>query len=328
MRCRIAALVVFSVCLSFLWLLDTPLIRYSNVGHNIGCVANQMINMPPAIDFLALGSSRVREGIDPEEMIRYSGGRLKTAFNVGESGLDIARSHTIVKDLLDRGVVLGAVFVEVDLDAVRGIRPYRGRLNISYPGFMRYREILDVASVIPDPVAAFAATSRLVVAKVKFGLGLLMGGGLRESLIALSYPPARSCVKKDLAFSNEKREKRKERKLRQLKETFGDLTTAEDERFSYVDTPSARLELAYLEKLRILAHERRFRLLVGRHWGYADPPISAATVMHIRELLPEFVYPEASFVRQNSTDFVDASHMRIQSRKAFSRWLTDIVVGN
>ncbi len=325
---RIVAFIVLSLCLSFLWWLDTPLIRYSNVGHNIGCVANQMINMPPSVDFLALGSSRIREGIDPEEMIRHAGSRLKTAFNVGESGLDIARSHTIVKDLLDRGVVLGVVFVEMDLDAVGGIRPYRGKLNISYPGFMRYGEILDVASVMPDSVSAFAVASRLFVGKVKFGLGLLMGGGLRESLVALSRPPSLSCMKKDLAFSSEKREKRKERKLRQLQEIFGDPAAVEDDRFSYVDTPSSRLEFAYLEKLRRLAREHGFRLLVGRHWGYADPPLSVAAVERIQTQVPEFVYPGAWFVRQHSEDFVDASHMRKNSRDAYSRWLTDIVVGN
>lgn len=328
MGSRLFGLVVLAASLAFVCWIDTPLVRYSNVGHNIGCVANQLINIPRRVDFLAVGSSRVREGVDPAVMIEYSDHRIATAFNAGESGVDIARSYTIIKDLVDNGIVLGTVFVEMDVDAIGGVRKYTNSLNISYPGFIHYSEILDVASVMPSRIEAIGVASDLLVRKLSSGLGLHIGGEIRKTLFALFQIPAISCNKKDLEFSSEKREKRKEKKLAQVQEVFGDSLFAEDDRFTYTGSPSSKLELTYLEKLRELARRKGFKLLVSRHWGYADPPLSMEALKRIRALVPEFIYPDAGFVRQNSREFVDSTHMKKKSRDAYSRWLTAIVIAD
>lgn len=319
---------VLAVAAAFLTTLDAVAVRQASVVGMGKCSVRQLLNLPQRIEFIALGSSRVRAGISTEAIEHTLGSAPSSAFNFGRSGLSTLRSYITLRDAMDRGVRPRYVFLEVDLDALQDAQdasPIKMPVNAA---FMKYA---DTALMLELP----EGRSSLSIARLCL---LTLLDKIRGSVIPVlsmdplwaTLQPGAAPVASCQAGADFERTERGERALDALRRNLPARGAADDHavreyRAGANGSAARQQELLFVGKVRELAHAHGATLLVARHGQAYEPPLSESAIEAVHRDVPEFVQAPADVVRATWADFLDATHMGPQARVIYSTWLAGLM---
>jgi hypothetical protein len=322
------ALVLAALALFLVWA-DTPGFRHGIVQGQQACAVNQTLSLPPGVDFIVIGSSRARQGVDPEVLKEASEGRIRMPMNFARNGKGAARHFTLLDDLLARGARPTAVLFELDIDRLMSnVEP----MNIPVPqdiGFQTFATVFESFVVHPQRpvIERFHNVALKVLLKVRSALVYVFSGGaVSHQYQAFRADGAASVCRPEHVVRRPVHVRRYQVSIQKFDKLFGpSRATAEDDRFSLGSTLHAQIEQFYLQKMRSIADRHQVQLLVTRLWRAGQPPLSEQALARIRAVIPEFVYPPAEHVRNSWANFLDASHLDPKGREAYSRWLAEEV---
>ncbi|TNF52376.1 MAG: hypothetical protein EP308_11495 [Burkholderiales bacterium] len=326
------ALLLMALALFLSWT-DSAGFRQGIVRNTQACAVTQMLALPPGVDFVAIGSSRIRQGIDPQHMVKVSGGRLRQPMNFGRGGRSVQRNFAILEDLLERGARPAAILFEVDLDRLASNAKTR---SIPVPrdiGILSFRDLFGTYGAHPDrPVIERLQNVALkVLVKLRTALMYTFSGdAIGHQLLALRTEQAdTTCRVPNYDVRLPVHVEKTEALVQHYDKVFGpSRRTTEDDRFQPGNGLHAQDERHYLERAREVAARHRVRLIVTQPWNAGQPPLSGPAQDRIRAIIPEFVYPPPELVRASWDHFFDHNHMDTQARLAYSGWLaTEVVRG-
>jgi hypothetical protein len=330
MRAWRPALLLMALVLFLSWT-DSAGFRQGIVRNTQACAVTQMLALPPGVDFVAIGSSRIRQGIDPQHMIQASGGRLRQPMNFGRGGRSVQRNFAILEDLLERGARPAAVMFEVDLDRLASNAKTR---SIPVPrdiGILSFPALLATYGAHPDRpwVERLQNIALKVLVKLRTSLMYTFSGdAIGHQLLALRTEQAEAtCRVPNYDVRLPEHVAKTEALVKHYDQVFGpSRRTAEDDRFQAGHGLHAQDELHYLNRARQVAARHQVRLIVTQPWNAGQPPLSGQAQARIRAIIPEFIYPPADLVRASWDHFFDHNHMDAQARRAYSGWLAQEVV--
>lgn len=325
-----AALSILGVFVAFLVSLEDPEFRFGSAGNARQCLANQIINMPEDPDIVLLGSSRLRRGVSPEQMVEDLGGDLKV-YNLGRSGFSTPRSYVLLRTLYDKGARPSVVVVEAELEAMRGVFArdkvrQRADWKVDSAAALGFRDMLDIPRSVFDAgvFGQMAFVGAGIARKIEMGIEQTLTG--ERVKVAPGQPVDTVCMLKRFDAPDDKRLARQERAKKQYEtaqaEVFGDLDTALDDRHDIAENSYTRAELAYLQRIRDLVDAHGGELLVVRLFPFRSPPISDTVRTRLTELVPEHRSPPESLYREVADMFADVTHFNRQGREIYTRWLS------
>lgn len=310
---------------SFLSSLDSILVRHAAVIGMAKCSVEQVVNMPSQVDLLALGSSRVLEGISTSTIEAASHGTIRRSFNLGRTDLSALRSYVILRDILERGIKPTIVFVEVNINALMDggsqdqvkIPPHSAIMKFSDIGVLveSHKELGNVELHRLKVLAIFE--------KVRGSIIPILSGVPVLAWLRAGKQPISDCMdtysEKQLRIGQEQLEKHR---LAYLSTHRVGKPIETDYRPRATVSASWRQELFFLEKIRALCQARGIALVVSRHWRAYEPPLSDSALAEIKTLIPEFEYPPKDLIRHTWAYFRDVAHMGPKAREIYSEWLT------
>lgn len=143
---------IFILCGSavFIWWIDRPAVRYAFVAGGWDCSVQQFVNLPTAnVDLVAIGSSRVRAGLDLEIVAGQSGGEINSYYNFSRTGINPIRNYVIFRDLIEKDLGLKYAYVEINTEAFLA----RASNNIGIQrdvGILRFSDLLHLYHAYPS----------------------------------------------------------------------------------------------------------------------------------------------------------------------------------
>lgn len=324
------ALLLSSLAL-FLVLVDTPVFRNGIVQGDQACAVGQLVKLPPSVDLIVIGSSRIRESVDPILLSQVSEGGIRQPMNFARSGIDAERNYSILSDLLARGARPAVVILEVDLDKLSMDEEPKSIPMQTNLGIISYASILQSYYVYPQRpvIERLNRVAQKLLLKLQAGLVYaISGGAVKHHMQALRSDRAEaSCDRNLYLVRNPLHIRRYQESIQEFDRLFGmSRLSAEDDRFRLRNTLHAQNEMFYLDRIRSIAVQHQVRLLVTRMWKAGQPPLSQAALSRIRADIPEFIYPPGELVRESWKNFVDASHLNSIARETYSRWLASEVL--
>ncbi len=310
----------------FTWLADTSFVRNHVVGNENICSAQQIAALPKEVPFVALGSSRVRAGFSAELADEILGEELAPAYNLGRSGINIARNYRMLSDLINAGVRPKLAYVELDLLALEA-QTRRPTVGVARDvGVLTFSDIVTSTLIAPD-TSAVARTHIIALSflqKIRSAMVLILSGQVPRSYLSVPDTAVRVCWR---AYYD----RRSPGKLRAIEEQralytdrYGDLATALREEIQIASGWRAVTELYYLDRIRELARANDITLIVSRHWRAYEPPLSPRSIATIQARIPEFRFPPAELVRESWGHFLDRTHMFDEARNMFTQWLVNL----
>lgn len=314
----IPPLAVILLCVGFLIWIDRPEYRYALAGNARECSAYQLINLPESVDFVAIGSSRVRRGIDSELLMQKSKGLISDAYNLGRPGRSALRNLRVLRDILGRPNDLKFAFVEIDVDLLFSNRKDGGLGFGPASAFLSHADIPDVyAHSLDNPALQAFATARFEYDKIRYSLVGLFSGLIWDTYQSLDQPAPRACWQPnfDKVFSGKIARERNTWRRR-----YDDLQTATIQE-SIKNSFIVKQQLELLDEIRQLASEHNITFLVSRQGAAYEPPLSNETVEAIKAIIPEFVYPPQNLVRRTWKHFADNHHYDTEARNMYTKWL-------
>jgi hypothetical protein len=323
------ALVLAALIFFLVWA-DAPAFRHGMVQSQQACAVNQVMALPPNVDFIVIGTSRIRESVDPELLSEASEGRIRHPMSFARSGKGAARNFSLLNDLLARGARPATVLFELDLDRLMSDKDPKTIPVERDVGFQSFATVLESFVVHPQRplIERLHNVALKILIKVRTALVYAFSG----EAVSHQYQAYRSdgaeAICKTSLYEVRRRIhiRRYEASIQRFDKLFGpSRATAEDDRFSLGKTLHAQTELFHLEKMRALAARHQVQLLVTRMWKAGQPPLSQAALSRIRAVIPEFIYPSAEHVRDSWANFIDATHLNPKGREAYSRWLAEEV---
>ncbi len=319
---------------AFIWWSDQPRFRHAFVAELQTCSVHQLAHLPESTDFVALGSSRVLMGFDPEALEQASGGLVHHAYNLGRVRRSVERSYRILRDVVDAGIRPQFVLVELSQDRLSGRA--QGRLPVlRSAGFMRYSDAWMYLQAVPSmPLLErlhFVVLNQL--RKLDSSVKHALSAQAWKHVFGSAPQAADKVCLGDASFlTAPDHERAIAHQKRIYQQRFGDLGTAFDDTFRWRASARTEVELYFLQRMRALAAKHGMTVLVGVHWRAFQPPLSPRAIDEIRSRIPEFVYPPAEVVRSSWAGFVDKGHMDAPARRLYSEWLgsvlTDIAARN
>lgn len=335
------SLFIVTLVVGLLFLFDLPEARYTNIARGGLCEVRQIKTLPDNLDFLALGSSAVKRGVLVTKVQQEIPG-FNEAFNLGRPTRQLWRSYRYLKDIEESGKRVRHIFVEFDLARIQGVdkMPVAKRYYFSTIGIMKYADIFAMSSKIPDELESKDFLVKALYSKFRFGLVRLLNGDIIKALLDDSADSIRRCtntVAKKSKYTKGKSaikgakidriakvERLKRIQVKKLKRQFNDLENATDERFDFNQSDAiTALELFYIDEIRVIAERLGADLMFGRAWHYMQPPLTYETVLKIKSIIPEFIYPSEMLIRGHNSDkyFSDARHFNINGQIVFTDWL-------
>jgi hypothetical protein len=319
------ALVLFSLSLFLFWS-NQPRFRHGFVAEIQTCSVLQLAQLPKGADFLAIGSSRVLMGLQPETVEAASAGHVLNVYNLGRVRRSIERSYSIFRDLLEAGLRPRYVFLEVSQDRLAA----RSRDELPLPrdaAFLRYGDAFHYLEALPGIpwVERVHFAVRHIIRKMDMSIRhVFSGAALEHSLIQQDSAP--KVCRGDESFlvaPGHARAIAHQKRIFQAR--HGDLSIAVDDSFRTGRSQRTDVELYFIELVRELARQHDVTLLVGMYWRAFQPPLSERALVELRELVPELVYPPPELVRSSWDGFVDKGHMDAPARHLYSEWLGQLL---
>jgi hypothetical protein len=317
------------VAAAFLLSLDAAVLRQASVVGMGECSIRQFLSLPRDIDFLALGSSRVRSGISTQAMERASGGVLRNNFNFGRSGMSAMRSYITLRDVIERGARPRVVFMEVDLDAFQDVNTSSPIKMPANAAFMKYSDV-ELMLEYPEGLSTLSAMRLRLLTwldKVRGSIIPMLALDPLSGQLRSPRTPVPSC-QEPADFEQTRPGKQEMEALRhRLSERSADFAVSTREmRQGSATSPKRQQELFFVAKARELARGLGVTFLVARHGSAYEPPLSRGAVAQIRLEIPEFVQAPDSVIRESWKDFVDIPHMGPVAREQYSAWLAEYIV--
>lgn len=331
----LTALLVVAMGLGIVASTGTPEIRYSSAASTGPCLARQIINLPADVKVVVLGSSRMREGVSPDQMSELLGeAESVPVYNLARPGFSTPRNFFLLRDIYAAGIRPEAVVVEAALDAMRGVDMLNNNNRkdwkwTSDTAFVAsYRDVLNLPEDASDAglVGYYSLVSSGIFKKLEHGIARQVSGTVDDwTLPDGQRPPTRCTIEK----RENPRKKLLERKALRLanqkirvEKIFGSDPDAVDDSFELQGGSFTRVELIYLERIRRLAEANGSSLIVVRPYRYAWPPYSKRVARHVREIVPEAKIPPREIVRATEKEFADPSHMGKNGREIYTAWLS------
>lgn len=321
----VIALAVLVAAAAFVWWTDQPAVRYAFVRGGWQCSVQQFVNLPRDVDMIAIGSSRVRAGLDLNMVAARSGGQVSQPYNFSRTGRSPMRNYVIFRDIVERGTDLKFAYVEIDTAAFADTTQGQPLAVDRDVGFQRYGDILQVFHAFADRPVLERAHNIAAQSLKKIGdsIVFLFSGRIAEANSQNGEPAPHVCWREYYNTKTAGKTRRIEKQKADYEATFGDLWVAESDTVKSFRSRRAVLEAYYFGLVRDLARKHGIKLVTSRHWRAYEPPLTAASLAELKLRFPEFIYPEADFVRSTWADFLDATHMFAGSRERFSHWFAD-----
>ncbi|WP_095590591.1 hypothetical protein [Actibacterium ureilyticum] len=325
-----AALGILCVCIALPLSIDRPEIRFGSAGNSQKCLANQIINMPTDVNILLLGSSRMRRGLDPEQLSKSIAQNPKV-YNLGRPGFSASRSYVMLRELFDSGIRPSLLVVEAETEALRGAlntkkyaRPFTWRADTSSVFSFKDHLTFPVAIAETGYLGWSFIVGNGLLSKIERGLALKLADDIFET--DPSQPAKTVCMRE--TFDNPtpvgiaRAERKKARIEKILNKQFDDLDHEFDDRFNFEDNSFSRAEFHYLQKIRELAQQYDAALIVIRPHHYRSPPPDDNVRAKLTHLIPEYLAPPEQVYRQTAREFMDRSHLNPKGREIYTRWLS------
>lgn len=320
----LAAIAIIAACIAFLVLINQPIVRYMGVGNSRVCSAQQMLNLPDKIDLVTIGSSRIRQGFSPKSIQEASGGRINVVYNLGRPQRNISRSYYILKDLVDRDIEIKTAVVEADIEALQGSHARKNVLNkVNIYLWPTYSQVIDYETRFGR---GFADYVRGFSDKIRQNLVIAAVGEVWASYRDSNEPAPLVCAKRTEVTTNPNNKSKQQQRKERLTARFGDPDQSFNEEFKAVDTQHTQIELYFLDQIRQLADGAGINLVFVRPFGYYDRPLSPDVIAKLQEIVPEYRYPPAQFVRDNNENFADGAHLNDVGRNNYSTWLAQALL--
>ena len=279
-----------------------------------------------AVDYVVMGTSRTKQGVDPWIVSEHVGGN-PVILNIARSWRGNGQSYHMIRDLLEAHVIMGAVIMEYSFMAYDD-----NRSNVYANGYYPNYELVTQTS---DFLEDFHATPRdpyylrirdffkKLVTQFDTRLSRYFDGDHMEQWSLFSGPTSQpmSGVKTATCFSRDNKFKprvlkRRMSKFSDWRDGFGrgwDLDSINNDRHSY-----------YIHKMRDLAIQHKFdfylllvpRLMEAKHSDAFISSIEDRYGVHV--LTPENSVREKMFSEKGYTDI---THMATEGRAVFSTWL-------
>jgi hypothetical protein len=327
----IGPVAVLTILLCFLVWSDSADFRHGLVPQTPACAIGQLKHLPADTDFIAIGSSRVLFGIDPETLRIASGGLIQKPFNLGRAGLSAARSYSVLRDLLAQGVRPKYAYFEVDLDAIRNA-PSSGRITPDqHIATMSYRDIALLREAHADrPVLeGISAVTESMLKKLKTSLAQTLSGAASRNLRHADTRPPVVCWKPRYDQQSDKKIADLRERKASFQRAYPHAALASDNGFSPAHGSwQATQEIYFVRKMAELARLHGITFVIGRHWDAYSAPLSRHSLAEIRHIFPEFIYPPPELVRETWPYFYDPRHMGEGARRIYSQWLARQLTGS
>jgi hypothetical protein len=189
-RWRLGLLLV--VCLGFAGfvLTDDAILRYASLGNSQHCLFRLAARLDDA-EVVILGSSRVRRGIDPDQLAERLGKNPQRVVNFGAPGQSFARSYVIARDLLEyKHAPVEHLVVEANLTQWRTPRRSYADYQVR-PDFAAFASVADLFTDAgmkegQSIVLRIRDLADMVLVKLDVALSAVMNGRL---LVTLLYSP-------------------------------------------------------------------------------------------------------------------------------------------
>lgn len=330
MRHVLKPTLVLALLAVFLFWADSVGFRHGMVMSQQACGVNQILSFPRDVDFVVIGSSRTRQGIDPDLLRDASDGLIRTPMNFSRSGKGAARHFTLLKDLLEEGARPKTVLLELDIGSLMSDTDPSSIPVQRDAGFQSFHTIFQSFYIHPQRPLIERAQNVALKSLIKLRASLVYaasGDAFKHQFQAFKSDGAASVCRPKYVRRRPIHIQRYEESIKQFDEIFGpSRATMTDDRFSVGDTLQAQIELFYLNKVRSLASQYGVQLLVTRLWRAGQPPLSDQALSRIRAIIPEFIYPPSELVRGSWENFLDATHLNPKGGEDYTRWLASAVV--
>ncbi|MCB9992216.1 MAG: hypothetical protein H6873_01015 [Hyphomicrobiaceae bacterium] len=311
---------VVLACVAFLIWIDQPTFRYALAGNSRVCSVRQLENLPQSVDFIAVGSSRVRRGLDVERLMNESEGLFANAYNLGRPGKSTLRNLRLVRDVLSRPNSIKYLYLEIDVDFLLSNKSDGGLGTFATLTVLPHADLPEVlVRANRNPALGVLFTAGVEYRKIRDSLVALLTGLVWETYTDSDHVAPRVCWS---ASFDRVATKKIEAIRKGFENRYGDLETATNTR-TVTNSFAARQQLRMINEIRQIAKDRGIVLLMSRTGAAYEPPLSEESVASIKKVLPEFVYPPEELVRQTWTYFADAHHYDEQARNLFTDWLMD-----
>ncbi|MDX2277556.1 MAG: hypothetical protein NW206_19070 [Hyphomonadaceae bacterium] len=327
---KLAATLVFAAGAALIGFADSPVVRYLSTGKLNACAVRQYQNLPQRVDVLALGSSRMRRGFDPNTFVEASGGRIANVYNLAAPGLHLIRSANTLDDLLDSGHSIGTLIVEADIDALRLGK--RSRWNWT-PIAARSASWADIFAGSPRTLGRGQAVDPRIVLrgaleKLRQVPVLILTGRVAR---VLAYPSDRAttvCFDPNFDVETPGKANSRARAARAALARADELEEGNDNTFVRPRGPKALVEIEVLQRIRERARQAGIRLIVVRPSGFAEAPLHPETVASLKRLVPEFQSPPMELAEQLNDLQIDATHYGPEGRRLYTQWLAEIAISS
>lgn len=304
---------------------DMPVFRFMSVGNSHACLMDQMIFLPEQVDFVALGSSRIRRGISPEIISEHSDGYLGYGINLGKPRRQILRSESVIDFLLDKGRVPKVVILEANLESIRLGEFPNWTWDELEASFITYEQIL---TGLPEPLSnELRLKARGVYLKLEQSLIRHLTERTWKTIEESSGEAPTMCIRPFHDAMNSTRAVRgRDRALRTVTQTFENPETDFDDRFVKDLTETGLIELRAIDQIREKLQANGVEMIVVRTQAFADPPLSDEVIERIQAYIPEFRTPRGEFARELNMLGVDQTHLGAEGRDMYSKWLAEQIL--
>jgi hypothetical protein len=329
---------VLLIFISFIWWSDQPEFRYNFVGNSQECSVGQILGVKDkTLDFVALGSSRIRRGLSPEDIELASHGDIRFAVNFGRPGRSIARSYQMLEDVLVKKGRIKYAIVEFDLARLLdepNMQSYKFETN--HDNFLEYTTLLSRINFNPsEPLwRRVHASVKSIFIKLRTSLIYFISGKISINGSSKGNRFEKVCWLPNFDEQSPQKKYALEEKRVRMEGGYGPgLYTTATADFNLNDEVSRNLkffslELYYMNKIIRLANKHSFKVYFTQLPSSYDPPLSRKAILNIKALVPNFFYPREDLIRANMTFFNDINHMDKHSRKAYSQWIASELIGD
>ena len=321
---RLGAIVIVAVALITISSAEFKTVRFASVANSAVCSARQLIDLPPRVDVAFLGSSRIRRGLSPEIMRAELGTNYESIFNLGRPGRTTLRSESILNYLLSSGRIPKVVVLETEIGLLQNASGRPWSFRNGELGFLSFSEV-SVAIHAANPLASryelFDAWRQKIAQALSHHLtGLTYG--------VVSATPASDttvCWLEAFDINDNRKRERRQKAAAELAEKGLDPKTSFDDRFVGAVSPSAKMEIAIVDRIRDSLAGTGAILVVVRPNAYLDRPMSDEVIQNIKGLIPEFQAPPENLARKLGQLTIDHHHFGPEGRKLYTEWLAGVI---
>ncbi len=321
---RLGAIVIVAVSLITISSANFMPVRFASVANSAVCSARQLIDLPPRVDVAFLGSSRIRRGLSPEIMRAELGANYESIFNLGRPGRTTLRSESILNYLLSSGRIPKVVVLETEIGLLQNANGMPWNFAHGDLGFLSFSEVSE-AIHDADPSASRYQLFDAVRKKIAQAIDHHVTGLTYGVLSATNASQTTVCWLDAFDIDDNRKKKLRQKAAAELAGNGLDPKTSFDDRFVGAVSPSAKMEIAIIDRIRDSLASTGAILVVVRPNAYLESPMSDEVIQDIQGLIPEFQAPPENLARKLGQLTIDHHHFGPEGRKLYTEWLAGVI---